>query len=166
MKKFALDAVDIRILSAVQQYGQISKNRLAELVNLSATPCWLRLTKLKNSGLITGYRGMVALDKIIDLTKVFVTVSLKAHKKSDFDRFEKRIQGIDEVVECCATGGGCDYVLKVITVSLYEFQTLIEQLLDEEIGIDRYYIYVVTKEVKSTSISLSKLMEIKSRENL
>ncbi|NVK41552.1 MAG: Lrp/AsnC family transcriptional regulator [Oceanospirillaceae bacterium] len=166
MKKVALDAVDVRILSAVQQHGQISKNRLAELVNLSPTPCWLRLTKLKNAGLITGYRGQVAVDKIIDLTKVFVTVSLNTHKRSDFDRFEKRIQSIDEIVECCATGGGCDYVLKVITVSLYEFQTLIEQLLDEEIGIDRYYIYVVTKEVKSTSLSLSRLMEIKSRENV
>ncbi|WP_020680005.1 Lrp/AsnC family transcriptional regulator [Marinobacterium rhizophilum] len=166
MKKVALDAVDIRILSAVQQHGQISKNRLAELVNLSPTPCWLRLTKLKNSGLITGYRGQVAIDRVLDLTKVFLTISLNAHKKSDFDRFEKRIQSIDEIVECCATGGGCDYVLKVITTSLSDFQALIEQLLDEEIGIDRYYIYVVTKEVKSTSLTLSQLMEIKSRTNV
>ncbi|MCP8687213.1 Lrp/AsnC family transcriptional regulator [Marinobacterium sedimentorum] len=166
MKKVALDAVDVRILSAVQQHGQISKNRLAELVNLSPTPCWLRLTKLKKAGLITGCRGQVAIDRILDLTKVFLTISLNAHKKSDFDRFEKRIQSIDEIVECCATGGGCDYVLKVITTSLSDFQALIEQLLDEEIGIDRYYIYVVTKEVKSTSLTLSQLMEIKSRTNV
>lgn len=163
MKKVALDAVDIRILSAVQQHGQISKNTLAELVNLSATPCWLRLTKLKKSGLILGYRGLVAVGKIVDLTQVIVTVSLHAHKKSDFDRFEQRIQRIDEVTECFATGGNIDYVMKVITSSLQDFQLLIQQLLDEELGIDRYYIYVVTKEVKSSTPSLSKLMEIKSR---
>lgn len=163
MKKIALDVMDIRILSAVQKHGQISKNQLAELVNLSATPCWLRLTKLKNAGYITGYRGQIAVEKIIDITKVYVTVSLNTHKKSDFDRFEKRIQSIDEIVECCATGGGCDYVLKVITTSLHNFQILIEQLLDEDIGIDRYYIYVVTKEVKATSLSLSQLMSIKNR---
>ena len=163
MKKIALDAVDVRILSAVQQHGQISKNCLAELVNLSATPCWLRLTKLKKLGLITGYRGIVAVDRVVDLTKVIVTISLNTHKKSDFDRFEKRIQSIDEVVECFATGGNIDYVIKVVTGSLPDFQTLIQQLLDEELGIDRYYIYVVTKEIKSTTLSLSKLMEIKDK---
>lgn len=165
MKKVVLDAVDIRILSAVQQHGQMSKNCLAELVNLSATPCWLRLTKLKKMGLITGYRGQVAVDKVIDLTRVFLTISLKSHKKSDFDRFEKRMQSIDEVVECFATGGGIDYVVKVVTTSLSDFQILIQALLDEELGIDRYYIYVVTKEIKSTTLSLSKLMEIKNRSN-
>lgn len=163
MKKVALDAVDVRILSAVQQHGQISKNCLAELVNLSATPCWLRLTKLKKLGLITGYQGIIAVDRIIDLTKVIVTISLNTHKKSDFDRFEDRIRSIDEVVECFATGGNIDYILKVMTSGLPDFQALIQQLLDEELGIDRYYIYVVTKEVKSSTLSLSKLMEIKNK---
>ncbi len=161
MKKVILDAVDVRILSAVQQHGQISKSRLSELVSLSPTPCWMRLDKLKKAGLIKGYRADIAIDKILDLTKVFVTISLKAHNRSNFERFEKHIQNVDEIVECSATGGGSDYVMKVITNSLQDFQNLIEQLLDEEIGIDRYYIYVVTRDVKSTSISLSKLLDNK-----
>ncbi|MCH8550850.1 MAG: Lrp/AsnC family transcriptional regulator [Natronospirillum sp.] len=163
MKKVVLDALDIRILSAVQQHGQISKNRLAELVSLSPTPCWNRLTRLKNSGLIKGYRGLVEVDRIIDLTRVFLTIALKSHKKSDFERFEKRIQTIDEIVECHATGGGSDYVIKVVTTSLSAFQCVIQELLDEDIGIDRYYIYVIIKEVKSTSLTLSQLMNIKNR---
>ncbi|SEQ80239.1 transcriptional regulator, AsnC family [Amphritea atlantica] len=163
MKKVILDAVDVRILSAVQQHGQISKSRLSELVSLSPTPCWMRLDKLKKAGLIKGFRGDIAIDKILDLTKVYVTVSLKAHNRSNFERFEKRILSVDEIIECSATGGGCDYVMKVITNSLTDFQNLIEQLLDEEIGIDRYYIYVVTREVKSTTLSLSKLIADKAR---
>lgn len=159
MKKMLLDAVDVRILSAVQQHGQISKTRLSELVNLSPTPCWLRLEKLKKAGLITGYRGDIAVDKMLDLTRVFVTVSLKTHNRSDFERFEKCIQGIDEIVECSATGGGSDYVMKVITSSLQEFQNLIEELLSKEIGIERYYIYVVTRNIKSAPINLLKLMD-------
>ncbi|WP_299198095.1 Lrp/AsnC family transcriptional regulator [uncultured Amphritea sp.] len=162
MKKVILDALDIRILSAVQQHGQISKSRLSELVSLSPTPCWMRLDKLKKAGFIKGYRGDIAIDKILDLTRVYVTVSLKAHNRSNFERFEKRIQSVDEIVECSATGGGSDYVMKVITKTLHDFQNLIEQLLDEEIGIDRYYIYVVTREVKSTSLSLSKLLDNKT----
>jgi Lrp/AsnC family transcriptional regulator of ectoine degradation len=163
MKKFVLDAVDIRILSAVQQHGKISKSRLSELVNLSPTPCWLRLTKLKRAGYITGYRGQVAVEKALDLTTVFVTISLKEHRKSDFDRFENHISAIEEITECFAISGGTDYVLKVITCSLPDFQNLISHLLDEDIGIDRYYVYVLSKEVKSTSLSLSQLMKMKNR---
>lgn len=161
MKKAILDAVDIRILSTVQQHGQISKARLSELVNLSATPCWLRLEKLKKAGYITGYRGEIAIDKVINLTKVFVTISLKTHHRADFQRFESCIQTIDEIEECCATGGGSDYVLKVVTTSLQKFQNVMDDLLNKEIGIDRYIIYMVTRDVKSKPISLSKLLEDK-----
>src|SRR6056300_119503 len=133
MKKFTLDDVDLRILNAVQLHGQVSKNKLAELVNLSPTPCLLRLTKLKNAGFITGYTGNIALHKLFDLTTVYVTVSLNSHRRSDFQLFENYIKNVDEVVECYATGGGTDYVLKVVAMSLQDFQDLIETMLDAEI---------------------------------
>lgn len=161
MKNVILDAVDVRILSTVQRHGQISKTRLSELVNLSATPCWIRLEKLRKAGYITGYRGEIAIDKIIDLSKFIVTISLKTHNRADFQRFENCIQGVDEIVECSATGGGSDYVMKVITASLHNFQDLMEDLLNKEIGIERYMIYFVTRDIKSTPINLFKLLEIK-----
>ena len=49
MDKFSLDATDIRILSAVQNHGQLSKTKLAEIVNLSPTPCWARLNEIEGS---------------------------------------------------------------------------------------------------------------------
>ena len=52
MKRTALDAADIRILCALQEHGQLSKSRLAELVGLSPTPCWTRYARLKKAGLI------------------------------------------------------------------------------------------------------------------
>ena len=64
MKKTGLDAIDIRILSAVQRHGQLSKTRLAEIVSLSPTPCWARLDRLKAAGLIRGYRAEIALERI------------------------------------------------------------------------------------------------------
>ena len=95
---------------------------------------------------------------MIDLTKVIVTVALKTHKKSDFNRFESYIREIDEIVECFATGGGSDYVMTIISRNLTDFQCLVEQLLNEEIGIDRYVIYIITKEVKKTSPNLVTLL--------
>jgi len=158
MKKTRLDAIDIRILSAVQKHGQLSKTRLAEIVNLSPTPCWARLTRLKAAGFIRGYHADIALGNIGNLTQVVVTISLTHHRKSDFDRFEKHIRQLDEVTECIATGGGMDYVLKVFTPGLADFQNLMESLLAAELGIDRYMTYIVTREIKSGPPNLARLL--------
>lgn len=157
MKSTALDAADIRILSALQRHGQLSKSRLAELVGLSATPCWARFARLKRAGLIRGYRADLDLSKIADVSKVVVTVSLKSHRKVDFDRFEEYINSLHEVTDCIATGGGMDYVMTVVTASLSAFQRLIEEMLSAEIGIERYMTYIVTREVKSVQPDLVRL---------
>ena len=158
MKKTSLDAIDIRILSAVQKHGQLSKTKLAEIVNLSPTPCWVRLNKLKEAGFIRGYRADIALDSIGDLTQVIVTIALAHHRKSDFDRFEAHIRKLDEVTECIATGGGMDYVLKIFSSGLADFQNLMESLLAAELGIDRYMTYIVTREIKSGPPKLARLI--------
>lgn len=163
MKKIALDATDIRILGALQQNGQLSKSRLAEIVNLSPTPCWTRLDKLKKAGLIRGYHAEIALDFMGDSTRVIVTLSLAHHRKSDFERFEAHVRNLDEVIECIATGGGTDYVMKVITPDLATFQALMDSLLSLELGIDRYMTYIVTREVKSSRPNLLKLFRHKDR---
>lgn len=157
MTKQGLDAADIRILSAVQQYGQLSKSRLAEVVNLSPTPCWARLTRLKAAGYIRGYHADIALARVVDFTQVVVTVSLTHHRKADFDRFEAAIMGLDEITDCVATGGGTDYVMQVFTPSLARFQDLMDGLLSAEIGIDRYITHIVTRRIKSKRPSVAKL---------
>ena len=154
MKKIGLDPTDIRILSAVQKHGQLSKTKLAEIVNLSPTPCWTRLKKLTAAGFIRGYHAEIALDRIGDFTQVIVTVALTHHRKSDFDRFEAHIRKLDGVVECMATGGGMDYVLKIFSPSLAAFQNLMESMLAAELGIERYMTYIVTREIKSVQPNL------------
>ena len=158
MAKLALDATDIRILSAVHKHGHLSKARLGEIVNLSPSPCLARLNRLKAAGYIRGYHADIALDRIRDVTQVIVTIALTHHRKSDFERFEARIAGLDEVVECIATGGGMDYVLKVYTPSLTAFQDLMERLLEAELGIDRYMTYIVTRQIKNARPNLAALL--------
>ena len=158
MKTTSLDAADIRILCALQQHGQLSKSKLAEFVGLSPTPCWARFARLKNAGLIRGYHADLALGKIVDVSKVVVTVSLKSHRKADFDRFESHIRKLHEVTDCVATGGGMDYVMTVVTTSLSVFQSLMDEMLSAELGIDRYMTYIVTREVKSAQPNLGRLV--------
>lgn len=158
MKKTSLDAIDIRILSAVQKHGRLSKTQLAEIVKLSPTPCWARLSRLKAAGFIRGYHADIALGSIAGLIQVVVTVSLAHHRKSDFDRFEAHIRKLDEVTECIATGGGMDYVLKILSPSLADFQNLMESMLAAELEIDRYMTYIVTHEIKSGPPNLARLI--------
>lgn len=154
MKKSALDAIDIRILAAVQSHGQLSKTRLAEIVNLSPTPCWARLDRLKSAGFIRSYHADIAMDRIIDLTQVIVTVALLHHRKQDFERFEAYVRDAREITECFATGGGTDYVLKVVVPCMSAFQALMDGLLAEELNIDRYYTYIVTRQIKDSQPDL------------
>lgn len=157
MKQIALDATDIRILSALQKHGRLSKSQLAEAVNLSATPCWTRYTRLQKAGLIRGYHADLAIDMIAQLSKVIVTVSLNSHRKSDFERFEKAIQARHEIINCVATGGGMDYVMTVVTSSLAAFQALMDELLSDDLAIERYMTYIATREIKSCQPDLARL---------
>lgn len=158
MKKFGLDATDIRILSAVQQHGQLSKMKLAELVNLSPTPCWARLDRLKAAGYIRGFHAELALERLMDFAQVVVTVSLTNHRKSDFDRFEAYIRSRDEITDCIATGGGMDYVIKTATSGLAAFQSLMDDMLAADLGIDRYMTYIATRQVKYSRPNLARLL--------
>lgn len=157
MKKFALDKTDLRILSAVQAHGPLSKTKLAEIANISATPCWARLDRLKTAGFIRGYHAEIALEQIVDFTQVVVTLSLTHHRKADFERFESFIRPLDEITDCIATGGGMDYVMQTITPDLATFIALMEQMLAAELGIERYMTYIATRRVKSAKPNLMKL---------
>ncbi len=158
-----LDPADIRILCAVQHHGQLSKTKLAEIVNLSPTPCWARLSRLRAAGYIRGYHADIALDRVLDTTRVVVTVSLKSHRKPDFDRFETHIRSVDEIINCVATGGGLDYVMTVVTPSLATFQDVMEDLLAADLAIDRYMTYFATRLIKAEQPNLAKLAAYRKR---
>jgi Lrp/AsnC family transcriptional regulator of ectoine degradation len=158
MKRPGLDATDIRILSAMQQHGQLSKTKLAEIVNISATPCWARLDRLKAAGLINGFHADIVLEHLCDFTQVVVTVSLTHHRKASFDRFESFVRAHDEITECVATGGGMDYVMKVITPNLAAFQSLMQMMVDDELGVDRYMTYLATRTIKAGRPNLARLI--------
>jgi Lrp/AsnC family transcriptional regulator, regulator of ectoine-degradation genes len=145
-----LDAIDLKILATLQSQGRITKAALAEAVNLSPTPCWERLRRLERSGLIRGYRAEIDLDKLGAVAKILVEIVLKQHRYEDFQRFETAIRQVDEVVACYATGGGIDYLLEVTAPDIDAYQRLIDRLLLAEIGIDRYFTYIVTRVVKAS----------------
>lgn len=143
-----LDKIDLKILSALQKDGRMTKLRLAEAVNLSPTACWERLSRLEKSGVITGYAARINTAKFARRTTVLVEIMLKSHQQADFQRFEAAIMKEPSIVACDATGGGVDYILRVVADDIDAYQRLIDRLLTLELGIDRYFTYIVTKAVK------------------
>ena len=154
-----LDARDIKILSILQVEGRIPKAALADRVNLSATPCWERLRRLEEAGIIESYGAQISLKALGPVTIVFVQIEIENHRKEDFSRFERAIDRIPEVVECWAVGGGIDYFCKVIVRHLTDYQDLMERLLASEIGIKRYYSYVVTMPIKDEPVPVGLLVQ-------
>lgn len=143
-----LDAIDLRILDAIQRDGRITKLALAEKVGLSPTPCWVRLARLEKAGLIAGYHARLDLRAVAPIASVLMEVTLGSHRQSDFDRFERAVRSLPEIVTCWAVGGGIDYMLKIAARDIDAYQRFVDSLLGREIGIDRYFTYIITRTVK------------------
>lgn len=143
-----LDKIDLRILEALRRDGRMTKLRLAETVHLSPAACWERLARLEKTGIIAGYAARIDVGRLGRFTTVLVEVTLSSHRQADFQRFEAAVQNEPLIVACDATGGGVDYIMRVVAADIEAYQALIDRLLAAEIGIDRYVTYVVTKTIK------------------
>jgi Lrp/AsnC family transcriptional regulator of ectoine degradation len=154
-----LDVIDLRILDAIQRDGRITKLALAERVGLSPTACWVRLHRLESAGVVSGYHAHIAIRRISPIAMVMMQVTLGAHRQKDFDRFERAVLDTPEILSCWSVGGGVDYLLKVMARDIDSYQRLVDRLLDCDIGIDRFYSYIVTKIVKDeAALPISSLL--------
>jgi Lrp/AsnC family transcriptional regulator of ectoine degradation len=149
-----LDKIDLKILAALQRDGRITKLNLAAEAGLSAAACWERLRRLEKAGVIARYGAVIDAARLGRFATVLVEITLKSHRQADFQRFEAAMMREPAIVACDAVGGGIDYLLRVVTTDIDSYQRLIDALLEAEIGIDRYFTYIVTKTIKQTGFPL------------
>lgn len=142
---FKLDRIDLKILGQLQKNGRVTNVDLADAVGLSPSPCLMRVKRLEKAGYITGYGAQIQLQKLGNTLMVFTEVTLSDHRRDDFSRFEAAIRGVDEIIECHLVSGGYDYLLKFITQGVNQYQEIIEELLERNIGIEKYFSYIVIK---------------------
>jgi DNA-binding Lrp family transcriptional regulator len=140
-----LDRIDIKILGELQRNGRVSNVDLADAVGLSPSPCLTRVKRLEAAGYISGYGAHLQLRKLGDFLLVFTEVTLTDHRYDDFARFEAAIRPMPEIVECHLVSGGYDYLLKFMTRGVNHYQAVIEGLLERNIGIEKYFSYIVIK---------------------
>lgn len=140
-----LDRIDIKILAELQRSGRITNAELADRVGLSPSPCLARVKRLEAAGYISGYSALINLAKIGSGQIVFTSVTLGDHRRQDFARFEQRIAHYEELVECHLVSGGFDYLLKFYVKGIAEYQSMMEEILESNIGVSKYFSYIVIK---------------------
>ncbi|TJV09857.1 MAG: Lrp/AsnC family transcriptional regulator, partial [Mesorhizobium sp.] len=109
------------------------------------SPCLMRVKKLQAEGFITGYSAQIDVSKLGQTLTIFTEVTLKHHQQNDFARFLTAIQKVDSVIECHLVSGGYDYLVKFVTAGISEYQTIMERMIELDIGIDKYFSFVVLK---------------------
>jgi DNA-binding Lrp family transcriptional regulator len=140
-----LDRIDINILAHLQRNGRITNVELADAVALSPSPCLIRVKRLEKAGYIVGYNAHIDIAKLGETVTVFTQVTLTDHHLEDFARFEAGIRTVDEVIECHLISGGYDYLLKFMTRGIAHYQSVVEKLLESNLGITKYFSYIVIK---------------------
>jgi DNA-binding Lrp family transcriptional regulator len=140
-----LDRIDINILAELQKNGRVTNAQLAELVGLSPSPCLTRVKRLEDAGYVTGYSATINLAKLGTVQVVFTSVTLGDHRRNDFIRFEHGIRELEELIECHLVSGGFDYLLKFVVRGIPHYQEMMESILEKNIGISKYFSYIVIK---------------------
>ena len=119
----SLDRKEREILAILQAEGRISNVDLAERVSLSESPCFRRVKRLEESGLIQGYTARLDQRELGLQVTAFVQVSLEKDDSSQRD-FLTRVEAEDHIVECHAMSGSHDFLLKVVAYSMDHFSEL------------------------------------------
>ncbi|WP_298190176.1 Lrp/AsnC family transcriptional regulator [uncultured Pseudomonas sp.] len=146
-----LDAYDRRILTLLQEDSSLSSAEIAEQVGLSQSPCWRRIQRLKEEGVIR--RQVILLDrKKIGLnTQIFAEVKLNAHGRSNLTEFAEAMREFPEVLECYVLMGSVDFLLRIVTQDIEAYERFFFEKLSLVPGIQEVNSTVALSEIKSTT---------------
>lgn len=151
-----MDRTDRKILEFLQSNSHISNQELAEKVALSPSPCLRRVNQLEEAGYIDRYVALLNPEKIgLNLT-VITLVGLSSHNPKIMRNFENIMETSPEVMQCYLIAGqSADYMLRIVTPSLNEYQTFLLNKLTQIEGVNNVHSsFVVRNIVEKTDLPL------------
>ena len=129
MPKVKLDAINRRILKALQEDGRMSNVNLARSVGISPPPCLRRVRALRDAGYIEGYHANLNDDALGYGVTVFALVGLHSQAEIDLTAFEALVESWVMVRECFMLAGEIDYILKIVARDWDEYQNFLTSQL-------------------------------------
>lgn len=146
-----LQKSDIKILDLLQRDADISTADLAARVHLSQSPCWRRVNKLEESGLISRRVALLDRQKLGLEVVVFATVNLNQVGKQNLLAFEESVEGHPEVVECYTMAGIWDYMLKIVCRDIRHYEDFVRNTLSASDAIRELHSHIAVTEIKNTT---------------
>jgi len=135
MPKPELDAIDRRILEALQNNARLSNVELARAAGLSPSPCLRRVRALEDGGVIRRYATLLDQAAVGLPVSVFVSVTLDRQVEPVLEAFEDVVQRRPEVVECYLMTGDADYLLRVVVSDLEAYERFLKDHLTRFPGV-------------------------------
>ncbi len=124
-----MDAIDRKIIALLQENAETPIQVIADQVNLSTTPCWRRVQKLKELGVI---RKQVALCDPVMLNvgvTVFISVRTNQHSEAWLEKFARHVKDIPEVIEFYRMSGDVDYLIRVVVPDIAMYDAVYKKLI-------------------------------------
>lgn len=146
-----LDATDLLILRELQRDASLPNAEIAQRVGLSPSPCWRRIQRLENEGVIQRRVAVLDPQALGFGIVVFASLKLSAHGRGALPEFEAAVREYDEVTECYTVSGGVDYLLRVVTKDVHDYERFLRDRLLQLPSVAEVHSRIAITQVKYTT---------------
>jgi Lrp/AsnC family leucine-responsive transcriptional regulator len=150
-----MDKFDLAILSVLQHDARASLQDISTAVGLSTTPCWTRIKKMENEGVIQGYTVRIDPAAVGFGESVIVQVTLESHSDETLVEFGRMLEEIPEVIEAYLVSGDYDYYIRIAVRDTRDYERLLREKLYRIPGIRHSRSSFVLRTLKQSLIPLS-----------
>ena len=147
----ALSKQDLDILRLLQRDATLSTGEIAERINLSQSPCWRRIHKLEQDGIIQRQVALLDRAALGMEVVVFATINLTSTGRQNLMAFEADIVRHPEVMECYTMTGIWDYMLKIVTRDIRHYEEFVRNTLTASPAIRELHSHMAVTEIKNST---------------
>lgn len=151
-----LDRLDRDILAVLQSDARISLQELSKQVGLSASPCWTRIRRMEESGVIEGYTVRINAQAVGLAETVIVQVTLDSHSDEALFAFGRALADIPEVLEALLVSGDYDYILRIAVSDTRDYERLLRERLYKIPGLRHSKSSFVLRSLKQSALPLKR----------
>jgi len=150
-----MDQIDKRIIDLLQHDANLTAREIAEEVNLTPTPCWRRMQRLENDGVITSKVALINPEDVNLSVSALVQIRTNRHSADWMEQFTKALDTFPEIIEAYRTSGEVDYMLRVVVPDMEAYDIFYKRLIEE---VDLYDVstnFVMEEMKKTTALPLN-----------
>lgn len=146
-----LNTKDIEILELLQSNSDRSSTEVAQKLNMSQSPCWRRINRLEQEGIIQKKVAILNREALGMELVAFTSINLREASRKNMEHFESEVSLMDEVIECYTITGAWDYMLKVVAKDIRHYEQFVRNRLLEIPMIGQIYSNISVTEIKNTT---------------